>query len=136
MGPHIHPIHTVSFSCPKRIDLLTYTPSPLTIRTASFSCPKRINLPTYTPSQLTIHTASFSCPNQRQCPHMYSAFPLLPPYKHSAWAWSSWRCLLSFGNVIFGRRPASNALRAYSANQRCQLFVMSSFCVTMVMIIV
>jgi hypothetical protein len=42
-------IHTTLFSCPKRVDLPTYTPSPFTIHTASFSCPKRVDLPTYTP---------------------------------------------------------------------------------------
>ena len=34
-------IHTTLFSCPKRVDLPTYTPSPFTIHTTSFSCPKR-----------------------------------------------------------------------------------------------
>jgi len=41
-------ILTTLFSCPKRVDLPTYIPSPFTIHTASFSCPKRVDLPTYT----------------------------------------------------------------------------------------
>ena len=69
----------------------TYTPSPLTIHTASFSCPKRVDLPTYTPpthntynlflvSQprpsphiripLTIHTTLFSA-TQPRSPHIH-----------------------------------------------------------------
>ena len=39
--------------------------------------------------------------------------------------------VLSFGKVIFGGSPASNVLRACSANRRCQLFVMLSFGVTL-----
>jgi len=61
---------------------------------------------------------------------------LLGAMKDSSTTRRSRRCVLSFGKVIFGGRPASNVLRACSANCWCQLFVMLSFCVTMVMIIV
>ena len=77
-SPHIHPIHTASFSCPKRIDLLTYIPHSQYKQPHS-RVPTGVDLPIYAFHSQYIPPYS-PRPNRRQSPHIHP-----PPLKiHTA----------------------------------------------------